>query len=145
MSEDTKASTGAKSQFWLHDGSALYQMRQVKNFQIPSPEYEELESTHLDSDAKEYVPGDTDFGEFNVVMNFRPGSDTDTKLEAALAAQEERAFAAHVAVRKVLTRSYTGNCLVKKIDRGEVNRSGVMEVTVTCRSTGAVTSAAYSA
>lgn len=144
MAEDTKASTGAKSQFWLHDGSALYQLRQVKNFKIPSPELEELECTHLDSDAKEYAPGDTDFGEFDVVLNFRPGSDTDTKLEAALAAQTERAFAAHVAVRKVLTRSYTGNCLVKKIDRGEVNRQGIMEATVTCRATGTVTSAPYS-
>lgn len=143
MAELTKASTGAKSQFWLNDGTALYQLREVKNFQIPSPQLEEHESTHLDSDAKEFVPGDIDFGEFNVVLNFRPGSDTDTKLEAALAAQTERAFAAHVAVRGVLTRSYTGNCIVKAIDRGEVSRSGVMEVTVTCRSTGAITSAAY--
>lgn len=144
MAEDTKASTGAKSEFHLFDGSALYRLRQVKNFQIPSPDRDEHESTSLESDDKEFAPGDADFGEFNVVLNLRPGSDTDVKCEAAAAAQDERAFKAIVAVRRVLTRQYTGNCWVKKYDRGEVNRAGVMEATLTLRATGTVTSAAYS-
>lgn len=143
MAETTLASTGAKSEFWFNDGTSLYQGRQVKSFGLPNPEVEQLESTHLGSDAKEFVPGDIDYGEFEVKFNFRPGSDTDTKLEAWLAAQVERAFKANVAVRKVLTRSYDGNALLVALDRGEINRGGVMEVTAKMRSTGAVTASAY--
>jgi hypothetical protein len=111
MAETTKASTGAKSEFWFNDGTALYKAVQVKGFGLPSPEVEQLESTNLDSDAKEFVPGDTDFGEFEVKLNLRPGSDTDTKIEAWVAAQVERAFKANIAVRSVLTRSYDGNAI----------------------------------
>lgn len=143
MAETTKASTGAKSEFWLHDGTALYKLVQVKGFGLPSPEVEQLESTNLDSDAKEFVPGDTDFGEFEVKLNLRPGSDTDTKIEASVAAQVERAFKANIAVRSVLTRSYDGNVIPVAYDRGEINRSGIMEATLKLRSTGAVTSSAY--
>lgn len=143
MAELTKASTGAKSEFWFNDGTALYRARQVKNFGLPNPEVEQLEATSLEDDAKVFIPGDTDFGEFEVVLNFRPGSDTDTKLEAWLAAQVERAFKANVAVRKVLTWSYDGNAILVGLDRGEISRGGVMEVTATLRSTGAVTSSAY--
>jgi hypothetical protein len=143
MAETTKASTGAKSEFWFNDGAALYKAVQVKSFQLPSPEVEQLESTNLDSDAKEYVPGDTDFGLFEVKINLRPGSDTDTKIEAWVAAQTERAFLANLAVRGVLTRSYAGNAIAVGYDHGDIQRSGVMEATVKLRATGAVTSAAY--
>lgn len=141
MPETVKASTGAKSKFSLHDGTALYQLKEVKSVQIPSFEVEQVETTHLESDAKEYVPGDIDFGEFEVVLNFRPGSDTDTKIEATATAQDERGFKVEVAVRGVLARSYTGNCIVIGYDRGEITRSGVMEATLRLRATGFVTSA----
>lgn len=143
MAETTKASTGAKSEFWFNDGSALYKAVQVKSFGLPSPEVEQLDSTSLESDAKEFVPGDTDFGTFEVKLNLRPGSDTDTKLESWVASQAERAFLANVAVRSVLTRSYAGNAIAVAYDRGEITRGGVMEATLRLRSTGAVTAAAY--
>jgi hypothetical protein len=143
MAETTKASTGAKSEFWFNDGAALYKAVQVKSFGVASPTVEQLESTSLESDAKEFIPGDTDFGDFEVKMNFRPGSDTDTKLEAWLAAQTERAFLENVAVRGVLTRSYAGTGILTAIDRGDITRGGVMEVTAKIRSTGSVTSGAY--
>src|SRR4051812_30928362 len=127
MAETTKASTGAKSEFWFNDGTALYKAVQVKSFQLPSANVDQLESTNLDSDAKEFVPGDTDFGTFEVKLNLRPGSDTDTKLEAWVAAQTERAFLANVAVRSVLTRSYAGNAIAQGYDRGDIQRGGVME------------------
>jgi hypothetical protein len=143
MAETTKASTGAKSEFWFNDGAALYKAVQVRSFQLPSPEVEQLESTPLEADAKEFVPGDTDFGTFEVKLNLRPGSDTDTKIEAWVAAQTERAFLNNIAVRGVLTRSYAGNAIAQAYNRGEIQRGGVMEGTLTLRSTGAVTSAAY--
>jgi hypothetical protein len=143
MAETQKASTGAKSEFWFNDGSALYKAKQVKSFQLPSPSVEQLESTTLESDAKEFVPGDTDFGTFQIKLNLRPGSDTDTKIEAWVAAQTERAYQFNTAERGVLTRMYTGNAVAQEYDHGEVQRSGVMEATLTLRSTGAMTSAAY--
>jgi hypothetical protein len=143
MAETQKASTGAKSEFWFNDGTALYKGRQVKSFQLPSPSVEQLESTTLESDAKEFVPGDTDFGTFQVKLNLRPGSDTDTKIEAWVAAQTERAYQFNTAERGVLTRMYTGNAVAQEYDHGEVQRGGVLEATLTLRSTGAMTSAAY--
>jgi hypothetical protein len=145
MPETTKASTGAKSQFHLFDGAALYKLNQVKSFGLPSPEVEQIESTHLESDAKEFIPGDTDFGEFEVKLNLRPGSTTDLLLEDAAADQSgaDLAFRGILAVRGVLTRQYDGNCNVVAYDRGEINRSGVMEATARLRATGAVTSSAY--
>lgn len=145
MAEDVKASTGAKSQFFLNDGSQLYQLKEVKSISAPNFSVEEIETTHLESDAKEFAPGDVDFGEFEVVMNYRPGSDTDTKIEEAVAAQAERAFKINVAVRGVLTRTLAGNAIVVGYDRGEITRGGVMEATLRLRATGYVTSAAYSA
>lgn len=143
MADTTLASTGAKSEFWLNDGTSLYRLRQVKNFGLPSPEREQLESTSLESDAKEFVPGDIDYGEFEVVVNLRPGSDTDTKIEAAVTAGVERAFKANLAVRNTLTRSYDGNAIAVAYERGDINRGGVMEATLRLRSTGAVTASAY--
>lgn len=143
MAETTKASTGAKSRFSLHDGTSLYQLVQVKSFGLPSPEREQIESTHLESDAKEYVPGDVDYGEFEVVLNLRPGSDTDTKLEAAALAGDERAFTAELAVRGVLTRDYDGMANVVAYDRGEITRGGVMEATLRLQSTGPVTASVH--
>jgi hypothetical protein len=38
---------------------------------------------------------------------------------------------------------YTGNAVAQEYDHGEVQRGGVIEATLTLRSTGAMTSAAY--
>lgn len=145
MAETQKASTGKKSQFFLHNGTVLYKLNQVKSFGLPSPETEQLESTHLESDAKEFISGDTDFGEFEVKLNLRPGSDTDLQLEDAAAddSGDDIAFKGNVAIRGVLSRSYDGNANVVAYDRGEINRSGVMEATARLRATGPVTSSAY--
>lgn len=144
VSEGQLASTGAKSELWLHDGTALYKLVQVKSFKLPSAERERIESTHLASDAKEYVPGDLDFGEFEAVLNLRPGSTTDTLCETLAAGQADVAFKACLAVRGTLTRDYTGTCIVLGYDHGEINRKGVMEATLKLAASGAVTSAAHS-
>src|SRR5512139_3235179 len=98
MAETTAKSTGAKSEFWFNDGSALYRAREVFTIGHPGFEVEQLDATSLESDAKEFIPGDTEYQEFDVVIYYRPGSDTDTKLEAWVAAQEERDFRINRAV-----------------------------------------------
>jgi hypothetical protein len=66
MAETTAKSTGAKSEFWFNDGSALYRAREVKTFGHPGFEVEQLDATSLESVAKEFVPGDIEYQEFDV-------------------------------------------------------------------------------
>lgn len=144
MADNQLAGTGHRAQFWLNNAAAtpvLTRINQVVSFGLPSSERDEVETTHLDSDAKEYAPGLQDFGEFEVTLNLRPGSDTDLLLEAAAEEGNQRAFKAVLPIRGVLTRNYTGQCFVKSYDKGEITVDGKMEATLSCRATGAVVSA----
>lgn len=143
MAESTLKSTGAKSEFWFHDGTAMYRAREVFTIGHPGAEDEEFDSTSLESDAKEFVPGDTEFQPFDVVLYFRPGSDTDLKLEAWRAAKTERAIKINRAVRGVLTRSYDCIALAKSYLPDDAARGEVQKATLNVRPTGAVTSSAY--
>lgn len=143
MAETTKKSTGAKSEFWFNDSSALYRAREVRSFGHPGFNVEQLDATSLESDAKEFIPGDVEFQEFDVVIYYRPGSDTDTKLEAWVAAQVERAIKLNRAVRSVLTRSYDGNAIAVSYIAGDAERGTVGTATLRLRPTGYFTSSAY--
>lgn len=143
MAETTLKSTGAKSEFWFNDGTALYRAREVFTFGHPGFEVEQLDSTSLESVAKEFIPGDTEYQEFDVVVYYRPGSDTDTKLEAWVTAQVERGFQINRAVRGTLTRMYTGNGIAVSYLPDDAARGDVTKATVRVRPTGAVTAAAY--
>jgi len=143
MAETTKKSTGAKSEFWFNDGSALYRAREVRSFGHPGFNVEQLDATSLESDAKEFIPGDVEFQEFDVTIYYRPGSDTDTKLEAWVAAQVERAIKLNRAVRSVLTRSYDGNAIAVSYIAGDAERGTVGTAVLRLRPTGYFTSSAY--
>lgn len=146
MADNQLAGTGHRAQFWLDNDAAtpvLTRINQVTSIGLPSPEREEVDVTHLDSDAREFAPGLVDYGEFEVVVNLRPGSDTDLLLEAAAESQKNKNFKVVLPIRGVLTRDYTGTCFVKSYDRGEVTVDDKMEATVTLRAVGAVTSAAH--
>lgn len=116
MAVAPKAGTGAKSQFWLHDGTALVRLSGVKSIKFPTAERGEVEITDLDSDAAEFAPDLPDFGDFPVVFNHRDGSATDVLLAAANADPNERAFKIVLAVRGVLTSDYTGVAFLKTYD-----------------------------
>jgi hypothetical protein len=143
MAETTAKSTGAKSEFWFNDGSALYRAREVKTFGHPGFEVEQLDATSLESVAKEFVPGDIEYQEFDVEVYYRPGSDTDTKLEAWVSAQVERAFKINRAVRGTLTRSYDGNAIAVSYLPNDAERGEVTTAVLRVRPTGAVTASAY--
>ena len=143
MAETTVKSTGAKSEFWFNDGTSLYRAREVFTIGHPGFEVEQLESTSLESVAKEYVPGDTEYQEFDVVIYYRPGSDTDTKLEAWVSAQVERAIKINRAVRGTLTRSYDGNAIAVSYLPDDAARGEVGKATLRVRPTGAITSSSY--
>ena len=143
MAETTKKSTGAKSEFWFDDGTALYRAREVQSFGHPGFEVEQLDATSLESEAKEFIPGDVEFQEFDVTVYYRPGSDTDAKLEAWAAAQVERAIKINRAVRGVLTRSYDGNAIAVSYLPDDAERGTVGTAVVRIRPTGFMTSSAY--
>lgn len=143
MAEATLKSTGAKSEFWFNDGTSLYRAREVFTIGHPGFEVEQLESTSLESVAKEYIPGDIEYQAFDVVIYYRPGSDTDTKLEAWATAQIERAIKINRAVRGTLTRSYDASAILISYLPEDAARGEVTKATLSIRTSGAVTSSAY--
>lgn len=146
MAETQLDTTGRKSQVWIEDapGANTYtQLRRVKNFGFPRAVRERLESTSLEDDAKTYVPGDKDFEEFDIVTNFRPGSDTDERLEDLANGEDEIGIIIIVAIRGTLTKQYSFDGLVLSYGPDTVERGSVTEATARVTATGSVTSAAY--
>jgi hypothetical protein len=141
MVDTQLAGTGHRGQFWLstdETSANLARMGQVKTFGLPKKLREFLESTHLDSDAKEYVPTLPDSDEIEVTLNFRPGSDTDNALQSASDDADPRAIQLIVPIRGVLTTDYDFLGYITYTPSDNVVVDGVMESTVTIRITGAV-------
>lgn len=145
--ETQLAGTGWGGEFWVHNGTTLTELKQVVSFTLPQDETDEVDITHLKSAGRrrEYAEGLIDSGEFTVVLNYRPNSDTDILLRGFQAAGGQRAFKAVIPERGVATWQVTGNVIMRGYDRGEVNAEDKMEATVTFRVTGALTEAVYSA
>lgn len=148
MADTQDPSIGWNGEFWLStdDTNAnLDAMVQVVSFGLPQDQTDRVESTHLKSPnrRREYIAGLVDGGEVQVVLNFRPGSDTDQAIEDAHIAGDERAVRFNVPIAGVLTWSYTSKAIVTGYDRGTVSPGEKMEATVTLAITGAMTSAAY--
>jgi len=141
MADDQLAGIGWGGEFWLSDGAAtpvLKELIQVKSFTLPQDEVEQVETSHLKSPGRrrEYAPGMIEGGEFEVVLNFRAGSDTDQLLAAALVAGDNRDFKAVIPERGTPVWDIEGECIIAGYDRGEVNIDDAMEATVTCKITG---------
>lgn len=148
MAEDTEASTGYAGEVWLStdDTTAnLAELVQVVSFSLPSDTSERVETTHLKSPnrRREYTSGMIDGGELEVTLNFRPGTDTDLLIEAALAAGDERAARFNVPELGVPAYTYDTTVVVTGYDKGSVEADGKMEATVTMAVSGAITGAAY--
>lgn len=148
MAETQEASIGWGGEVWLSsDGTVgnLDELVQVVSFGLPSNSTDRVETTHLKSPGRrrEYTSGLIDGGEVTVTLNFRPGSDTDVALAAALAEGDERAVRFNVPHLGVPAWSYTTTAIITGYDGGEVTADGKMEAEVTMAITGAVTSAAY--
>lgn len=146
MAETQLDTTGRKSEIWIEDapGAGTYtKLRRVKTLNIPRSSRERLESTSLEDDAKTYVPGDKDFEAFDVVTNYRPGSDTDERLEELAAGEDEIGMIVIAAIRGTLTKQYSFDALVLGYGPNDLTRGAVSEATANITATGNVTSAAY--
>lgn len=134
MAELQDASVGYMGEVWLHDGTALYELRQVKNFGIPSRgERERVEKTHLKSPAwrREYLETFFADSEFEVVLNSRLLSTTDTLLDEAQVAGDTRAMTVVIPDNgaPVAQIELTAKCT--NYQRGQVSAEEVMEATAT--------------
>jgi hypothetical protein len=148
MADDQLAGSGHRGQVWLSTDntiSNLTRLNQVKSFSLPKKLREWLETTHLDSDAKEYAPSLPDFDEFDIAFNYRPGSDTDEMLEDASEDDDPRKMRLIVPIRGVLTKQVTFSCYVTYAPAEDVTVEDVMESTATVRLTGTITSEPYGA
>jgi hypothetical protein len=148
MAETAEASIGWGGEVFLSTDTTtgnLVELVQVVSFGLPQDQTDRVETTHLKSPnrRREYTSGLIDGGEVSVVLNFRPGSDTDQALEDAQIAGDERAVRFNVPQLGVPAWTYDTTAVVTGYDRGEVTADGKMEATVTLAISGAVTSAAY--
>ena len=136
MAESQKASVGYMGAVSLHNGTLLYELKEVKGFGIPNlGEREQVETTHLKSPGwrREYVSTFYEDSDFDVMLNFRPLSDTDVLLADALGDGDTRAMKIVLPengapVAQILL---TARCI--NYSRGEVSPNDVMEATATFR------------
>jgi hypothetical protein len=138
MAETQDASLGYMGEFWLHNGSVLYELVQVKEFDVPTGgSREQVEKTHLKSAAggwrREYLSGFYEDSDFEVLLNFRPLSDTDVLLEDALKEADVRAFKAVLPENGEPVAQIEGTAKCTGYSRGRVTPDGVMEATATFR------------
>ncbi|GLT01805.1 hypothetical protein GCM10007897_32030 [Sphingobium jiangsuense] len=136
MAETQEATVGYMGEVWLHDGTSLYELNQVKSFQVPGGgQREQVETTHLKSPGwrREYLSTFYEDSEFEVVLNSRPMSTTDTLLETASKADDVRAMKVVLPENgePVAQIELTAKCI--GYDRGEVTPDGVLEATATFR------------
>jgi hypothetical protein len=148
MSEAAEASIGWGGEVWLGTDATvgtLAELVQVVSFGIPTDQAERVETTHLKSPnrRREYTSGLIDGGEVEVVLNFRPGSDTDQAIEDAFTAGDERSIRFVVPHLGTEAWDYTTTAIITGYDRGTVSAGEKMEATMTATITGAVTSAAH--
>jgi hypothetical protein len=136
MAETQDATLGYGGSFSLHNGTTLYELVEVKEFDIPSPgAREQVESTHLQSPnwRREYLSSFYEDSDFEVVLNTRLLSDTDILLADALGDGDVRAFKAVIPENGVDAAQITGTARCTGYARGRVVADGVIESTATFR------------
>jgi hypothetical protein len=136
MAETAEATLGYMGEMHLHNGTSLYELVQVKEFDIPGGgTREQIETTHLKSPGwrREYVNGFYEDSEFEVLLNSRILSDTDVLLADALADGDTRAFMVVIPENGVPAAQIEGTAKCIGYNRGRVTAGDVLEATATFR------------
>lgn len=136
MAETQDATLGYGGEFHLHNGSLLYELVEVKEFDIPSPgAREQVETTHLKSPdwRRTYASSFYEDSDFEVVLNTRILSDTDALLADALGDGDVRAFKAVIPENGDPVAQIEGTARCTGYVRGRVVADGVIEATATFR------------
>lgn len=137
----TEARSGWGGEFHFDNNSnVLTEWVEVVSFTLPNGQTEQLDATHLKSPnrRREKVSGMIDDGDLTVVLNYRPGSQTDIDIMQAFTEGDTRDYMA-VVPRATTDWEVTGQAYVAGVDRGEISVDGIMRVTVTLTLSGAAT------
>lgn len=132
--ETQEATDGYNGEVWLHNGTALYELQQVKSFGIPTPgERERAEVTHLKSPGRrrEYIETFFADSEFEVTLNTRLLSDTDILLNAAQIEGSARDMLLVFPQNGVPYAQVALTAKCTAYDRGTVENGEPMEATAT--------------
>lgn len=136
MAETAAATVGYGGEMWFHNGTALYELVEVREFDVPSPgAREQVDKTHLKSPnwRRETISTFYEDADFEVVLNSRPLSDTDTLLADALADSDVRAFKAVLPENGEPAAQIEGTARCTGYTRGRVTPDGLLEATATFR------------
>lgn len=136
MAETAVASVGYMGAVSLHNGTVLYELLEVKGFDIPNQgEREQVETTHLKSPNWRRTHVSTFFEDvdFDVMLNFRPLSDTDVLLADAHSDGDTRAMKIVIPQNGVPFAQVSLTARCTNYSRGEVSSDEVMEATATFR------------
>jgi hypothetical protein len=134
MAETQQPTVGYMGEMWLYNGTVLYELRKVKEFDSAGAgTRERVEVTDLKSPnwRRQKVSTFYEDSEFEVLLYTRMLSDTDSLLEDALAEGDERAFKQVFAEDGVPYAQAEGICKCIGYDRGRVVADEVMEATAT--------------
>lgn len=148
MAETQEATDGYFGEMHLHNGSALYELVQVKSFKIAEGgTREQVETTHLKSPGRrrEYINGFYEDSDFDVALNTRLLSDTDVLLRDARDEGDTRAFKQVIPENGEPVAEITGTCKCIGYDPGTATVDGVIEGTATFRIVEITAVQAYSA
>ena len=146
MADTTSPSVGYKDEFWLHNGTSLYKLRGVTAFDMPEGDVrEEIEVTDMDADDwhRQYISGFYEDSEFQVVLNYRPLSDTDVLLRDAKTDGDVRPFKAVISVQGTPTAQIEGTCRCRGYGPGQIAVGEKKEATATFRVVSVDTLVAY--
>lgn len=144
MADTIKASTGWGGSIQLHNGSSLYELKNVTGFTPPSTSRERVDVTHLKSpnQRREYIPGMYEDAEFSFGLHYRPGTDTDSTILGALNSGGSRQLVATIPLAGSPNVTITCDVVVTSYTPDEVTPGEAMTATVTCVAVGAPVQAA---
>lgn len=148
MAETQSPSVGYKDEFHLHNGTALYKLRGVKEFDWPEGGVREQEEvTDLDATdwRRQYISTFYEDADFEVLLNYRPLSDTDVLLRDARDDGDTRAFKAVVAIDGTPAAQVEGTCRCLGYTPGRIAVGTVKDATATFRVVSIDAMEAYSA
>lgn len=148
MPETVAPSLGYKDEFHLYNGTALYKLRGVKEFDMPvGGAREQIEVTDLDADdwRRQYISGFYEDVDFEVVLNARPLSTTDELLTEARDDGDVRAFRAVLAIDGAPVAQVDGTARCTNYTYGRISVGDVKEATATFRVVSVDTIEAYTA
>ncbi len=148
MAETQEASIGWGGEFHLSTDDTvgnLEELVQVVSFSIPEVSVDQVDVTHLKSPNRfrEFDDGLADGGEADVVLNFRPGSDTDEMLDDWETARGKRKARMVIPLQGLPVKDYTGSFSFAGYNRGAVTADGKLEATLRIKLSGEMTKAAH--